>query len=135
MYFSFVLIWFFCPQPQTTGEQKTKPTQSSVRELRGLGLSPDLVSPIQPSVCKGALCKAIVHCFGKFHHYHHIYRHSSRFVVFLFFVFFDQQIHRLILSRHMVLFSVAQYSTNTQSYNSKTFSWTSYDLRNHHRMT
>ncbi|XP_029695330.1 CTP synthase 1-like [Takifugu rubripes] len=31
------------PQPQTTGEQKTKPTQSSVRELRGLGLSPDLI--------------------------------------------------------------------------------------------
>ncbi|XP_075907016.1 CTP synthase 1-like [Nelusetta ayraudi] len=31
------------PQPNTTGEQKTKPTQSSVRELRGLGLSPDLI--------------------------------------------------------------------------------------------
>uniref|UniRef100_A0A3Q3QS17 CTP synthase n=1 Tax=Monopterus albus TaxID=43700 RepID=A0A3Q3QS17_MONAL len=31
------------PQPKTTGEQKTKPTQSSVRELRGLGLSPDLI--------------------------------------------------------------------------------------------
>jgi CTP synthase len=31
------------PQPKTTGEHKTKPTQSSVRELRGLGLSPDLV--------------------------------------------------------------------------------------------
>ncbi|KAG7265079.1 hypothetical protein CRUP_003437 [Coryphaenoides rupestris] len=31
------------PQPSTTGEQKTKPTQNSVRELRGLGLSPDLV--------------------------------------------------------------------------------------------
>lgn len=43
-----LLFWFdFCgPQPQTTGEQKTKPTQSSVRELRGLGLSPDLVSHI-----------------------------------------------------------------------------------------
>ena len=25
------------------GEQKTKPTQSSVRDLRGLGLSPDVV--------------------------------------------------------------------------------------------
>ena len=34
---------FFVFQPQATGEQKTKPTQSSVRELRGLGLSPDLV--------------------------------------------------------------------------------------------
>ncbi|KAK7887280.1 hypothetical protein WMY93_026901 [Mugilogobius chulae] len=33
------------PQPNTTGEQKTKPTQNSVRELRGLGLSPDLVRP------------------------------------------------------------------------------------------
>lgn len=31
------------PQPKTTGEQKTKPTQSSVRELRGLGLSPDII--------------------------------------------------------------------------------------------
>ncbi|OXA55801.1 CTP synthase 2 [Folsomia candida] len=31
------------PQPKSTGEQKTKPTQASVRELRGLGLSPDLI--------------------------------------------------------------------------------------------
>uniref|UniRef100_H2YNU3 CTP synthase n=1 Tax=Ciona savignyi TaxID=51511 RepID=H2YNU3_CIOSA len=31
------------PQPSTTGEQKTKPTQHSVRALRGLGLSPDLI--------------------------------------------------------------------------------------------
>ncbi|CAK9811651.1 CTP synthase [Anthophora plagiata] len=31
------------PQPKSTGEPKTKPTQSSVRELRGLGLSPDLI--------------------------------------------------------------------------------------------
>ncbi|XP_034247518.1 CTP synthase 1 [Thrips palmi] len=31
------------PQPRSTGEPKTKPTQSSVRELRGLGLSPDLI--------------------------------------------------------------------------------------------
>ncbi|XP_014277610.1 CTP synthase 2 [Halyomorpha halys] len=31
------------PQPKATGEPKTKPTQASVRELRGLGLSPDLV--------------------------------------------------------------------------------------------
>lgn len=30
-------------QPRSTGEAKTKPTQSSVRELRGLGLSPDLI--------------------------------------------------------------------------------------------
>ncbi|KAG9332048.1 hypothetical protein JZ751_016181 [Albula glossodonta] len=29
--------------PSATGEQKTKPTQNSVRELRGLGLSPDLI--------------------------------------------------------------------------------------------
>ena len=35
----------FCiSQPDSTGEQKTKPTQNSVRELRGLGLSPDMVS-------------------------------------------------------------------------------------------
>ncbi|KAM9309040.1 CTP synthase 1-like isoform 1-T1 [Pholidichthys leucotaenia] len=43
------------PQPSTTGEQKTKPTQNSVRELRGLGLSPDLimcrcVTPLETSV-------------------------------------------------------------------------------------
>ncbi|XP_063218127.1 CTP synthase isoform X2 [Bacillus rossius redtenbacheri] len=31
------------PQPKSTGEAKTKPTQASVRELRGLGLSPDLI--------------------------------------------------------------------------------------------
>ncbi|XP_014222385.2 CTP synthase-like [Trichogramma pretiosum] len=31
------------PSPKSTGEAKTKPTQSSVRELRGLGLSPDLI--------------------------------------------------------------------------------------------
>lgn len=31
------------PMPTATGEHKTKPTQSSVRELRGLGLSPDLI--------------------------------------------------------------------------------------------
>ncbi|XP_076357106.1 CTP synthase 1-like isoform X1 [Tachypleus tridentatus] len=32
------------PQPKATGEHKTKPTQASVRELRGLGLSPDLIA-------------------------------------------------------------------------------------------
>ena len=32
------------PVVGAVGEQKTKPTQSSVRELRGLGLSPDLVT-------------------------------------------------------------------------------------------
>ncbi|XP_040020483.1 CTP synthase 1 isoform X1 [Gasterosteus aculeatus] len=42
------------PQPKATGEQKTKPTQNSVRELRGLGLSPDLImcrcsSPLETS--------------------------------------------------------------------------------------
>lgn len=36
-------------QPSATGEQKTKPTQNSVRELRGLGLSPDLVSLLSHS--------------------------------------------------------------------------------------
>lgn len=33
----------FILQPGATGDDKTKPTQSSVRELRGLGLTPDLV--------------------------------------------------------------------------------------------
>ncbi|CAL8100132.1 unnamed protein product [Orchesella dallaii] len=52
---------FFCvhvslvPQPKSTGEQKSKPTQASVRELRGLGLSPDLIvcrseNPVTESV-------------------------------------------------------------------------------------
>lgn len=31
------------PKPKSTGEHKTKPTQVSVKELRALGLSPDLV--------------------------------------------------------------------------------------------
>ncbi|XP_046847624.1 CTP synthase 1-like isoform X2 [Xenia sp. Carnegie-2017] len=31
------------PMPGSTGEQKSKPTQNSVRELRGLGLSPDFI--------------------------------------------------------------------------------------------
>jgi len=31
------------PKPSATGEHKTKPTQASVRELRGLGLSPDII--------------------------------------------------------------------------------------------
>ncbi|XP_051034694.1 CTP synthase 2 isoform X2 [Phodopus roborovskii] len=43
------------PQPSATGEQKTKPTQNSVRSLRGLGLSPDLIvcrssAPIEMAV-------------------------------------------------------------------------------------
>jgi CTP synthase len=37
------------PQPSSTGEQKSKPTQHSVRELRGLGLSPDFI------VCRSTL--------------------------------------------------------------------------------
>ncbi|KAL0271139.1 UNVERIFIED_CONTAM: hypothetical protein PYX00_008331 [Menopon gallinae] len=37
-----ILLWNF-NTPKATGEPKTKPTQSSVRELRGLGLSPDLI--------------------------------------------------------------------------------------------
>lgn len=31
------------PQPQATGEQKTKPTQNSVKALRGEGLAPDVI--------------------------------------------------------------------------------------------
>ncbi len=30
-------------EPKSTGEQKTKPTQNSVRDLRTSGLSPDMV--------------------------------------------------------------------------------------------
>ncbi|KAH9419490.1 CTP synthase 1 [Dermatophagoides pteronyssinus] len=43
------------PKPKSTGEHKTKPTQVSVKELRALGLSPDLIvarseEPINESV-------------------------------------------------------------------------------------
>lgn len=31
--------------PAINGELKTKPTQASIRDLRGLGLTPDLVRP------------------------------------------------------------------------------------------
>nr|CAG4642448.1 EOG090X04HX [Evadne anonyx] len=31
------------PQPKSTGESKTKPTQASVKELRGAGITPDLI--------------------------------------------------------------------------------------------
>lgn len=48
-HFKNICFGFFSVQPGTTGEQKTKPTQNSVRELRGLGLSPDLVSRLIPA--------------------------------------------------------------------------------------
>ncbi|KAJ2988774.1 CTP synthase 2, partial [Globomyces sp. JEL0801] len=45
------------PVVGSVGEQKTKPTQSSVRDLRGLGLSPDIIAcrssvPLQDDVRK-----------------------------------------------------------------------------------
>ena len=50
------------PQPNATGEHKTKPTQVSVREIRGLGISPDII------VCRSEkpideACKAKVSSF------------------------------------------------------------------------
>ena len=39
----WVTLSHYPTQPGSTGEQKTKPTQNSVRQLRGQGLSPDLV--------------------------------------------------------------------------------------------
>ena len=36
----------FSLQPKATGEHKTKPTQNSIRELRGLGLYPDMVTKL-----------------------------------------------------------------------------------------
>jgi CTP synthase (UTP-ammonia lyase) len=39
----FLIMVSLIPIVGSVGEQKTKPTQSSVRDLRGLGLSPDLV--------------------------------------------------------------------------------------------
>jgi CTP synthase len=35
--------------PDMHGEQKTKPTQTTIHSLRGLGLLPDLVCPSSPS--------------------------------------------------------------------------------------
>lgn len=40
----FLIHVSLIPVVGSVGEQKTKPTQSSVRDLRGLGLTPDLVS-------------------------------------------------------------------------------------------
>uniref|UniRef100_A0A0A9WCM9 CTP synthase n=2 Tax=Lygus hesperus TaxID=30085 RepID=A0A0A9WCM9_LYGHE len=52
------------PRPKATGEAKTKPTQASVRELRGLGLSPDLV------VCRseGAISETVKSKISMFCH-------------------------------------------------------------------
>ncbi|XP_039974231.1 CTP synthase 1-like [Xiphias gladius] len=52
------------PQPSTTGEHKTKPTQNSVRELRGLGLSPDLIM----CRCKTSLETAVKEKISMFCH-------------------------------------------------------------------
>ena len=38
--------------PDMHGEQKTKPTQTTVHALRGLGLLPDLVRSYHPSICR-----------------------------------------------------------------------------------
>jgi hypothetical protein len=42
----FLIHVSLIPVVGSVGEQKTKPTQASVRDLRGLGLSPDLVGPL-----------------------------------------------------------------------------------------
>jgi len=53
---NFLLIHVsLIPVVGAVGEQKTKPTQSSVRDLRGLGLSPDIIacrssSPLEESI-------------------------------------------------------------------------------------
>ena len=53
---NFILIHVsLVPVVGSVGEQKTKPTQASVRDLRGLGLSPDVVacrsaSPLESSI-------------------------------------------------------------------------------------
>lgn len=49
---SLIMLYISIILPQTgSGELKTKPTQMSVRELRGLGLAPDLVSSIFEFFC------------------------------------------------------------------------------------
>ncbi|XP_064084273.1 CTP synthase 1-like isoform X2 [Macrobrachium nipponense] len=52
------------PQPSSTGEHKTKPTQASVRELRGLGLVPDFI------VCRSEkpIDEAVKHKISNFCH-------------------------------------------------------------------
>jgi CTP synthase len=40
----FLIHVSLVPVVGAVGEQKTKPTQASVRDLRGLGLGPDMVS-------------------------------------------------------------------------------------------
>lgn len=45
--------------PDMHGEQKTKPTQTTVHALRGLGLLPDLVSVYQTSLTKHSLSRNI----------------------------------------------------------------------------
>jgi len=53
---NFLLIHVsLVPVVGSVGEQKTKPTQASVRDLRGLGLSPDIMAcrstaPLEPSI-------------------------------------------------------------------------------------
>lgn len=72
-------------QPNSTGEQKTKPTQNSVRELRGLGLSPDLVSLYSLYVVKSQSMSS----------------HSSSENFFFFFcrLFVVAQLHWTLLSK------------------------------------
>jgi CTP synthase len=40
----YIFYFSISLQPNSSQEHKTKPTQHSVKELRGYGLSPDLVS-------------------------------------------------------------------------------------------
>jgi len=69
------------PQPTATGEHKAKPTQASVRELRGLGLSPDIIfcrseKPVDKAVlnkisnfCHVALDRVLnIHDFASIYH-------------------------------------------------------------------
>ncbi|KAG0141570.1 hypothetical protein CROQUDRAFT_663672 [Cronartium quercuum f. sp. fusiforme G11] len=50
--------------PIVNGEQKTKPTQSSVRDLRGLGLTPDLIA----ARCSAPLERAVASKISMFCH-------------------------------------------------------------------
>ena len=50
------------PYIATAGETKTKPTQHSVKELRSIGLQPDVLvcRPIAPSTClRGARLRCL----------------------------------------------------------------------------
>ena len=84
--------------PIASGEQKTKPTQHSVKELRGLGLSPDVV------VCrsKAMLCAATKEKMSAFCHVSSgncISVHDVSNIYHVPLMLTDQDVHTIIKTR------------------------------------